>query len=120
MALGYTIIPAAHALFCSTVAGAPSAFVTVSLTIFKFYCLLGLLLLLGALPATAQRHPRAKSSRAKAPAKARTKAAARARTRPVPTGRTSSRSRPRTRSKSKEQLERERQANLTRIQGVKC
>ncbi len=104
-------IPAAHALFCRTVAGAPSAFVTASLTISKFYCLLGLLLLLGVLPATAQRHPRAKTSKAKAPAKNRTATRARTRTRSASPSR-----RPRTRAKSKEQLERERQANLARIQ----
>ena len=113
--LVYTTIPAAHALFCKAVADAPSAFVTVSLTISKFYCLLGLLLLLGAVPATAQRHPRAKTSRAKAPAKARTKTAARSRTRTAPASRPS-RQRTRTRAKSKEQLELERQANLARIQ----
>jgi hypothetical protein len=110
--LVYATIPAAHALFCRTVAGAPSAFVTVSLTISKFYCLFGLVLLLGTLPATAQRHQRAKTSKAKAPAKARTKTAARSRTRTAST----SRSRTRTRTKSKEQLELERQANLVRIQ----
>jgi septal ring factor EnvC (AmiA/AmiB activator) len=109
-AFGHTTIPAAHALFCRTVAGAPFAFVTASLTISKFYCLLGLLLLLGVWPATAQRHPRAKTSRAKAPVRTKTKTAARSRTRATPTRR------PRTRGKSKEQLELERQANLARIQ----
>ena len=85
----------------------------VSLTTSKFYCLLGLLLLLGTLPATAQRHQRAKTSKAKAPAKAKTKTATRSRTRTASTNRPN---RTRTRTKSKEQLERERQANLARIQ----
>jgi septal ring factor EnvC (AmiA/AmiB activator) len=83
--------------------------VTASLTISKFYCLLWLLLLLGALPATAQRHQRAKTSKAKASAKNRTTSRARTRA-TTPTRRS------RTRTKSKEQLERERQANLARIQ----
>jgi septal ring factor EnvC (AmiA/AmiB activator) len=109
VALGQIAIPAAHALFCRAVAGAPSAFVTASLTISKFYCLLWLLLLLGALPATAQRHQRAKASKAKASAKNRTTSRARTRA-TTPTRRS------RTRTKSKEQLERERQANLARIQ----
>jgi septal ring factor EnvC (AmiA/AmiB activator) len=109
VALGKLTIPAAHALFCRAVAGAPSAFVTASLTISKFYCLLWLLLLLGALPATAQRHQRAKTSKAKASAKNRTTSRARTRA-TTPTRRS------RTRTKSKEQLERERQANLARIQ----
>lgn len=88
---------------------------TASLTISKFYCLLGLLLLLEALPAAAQRHSRAKAktSKAKAPAKTRTNktSTARARTRQAAPTRRS-----RTRPKSKEQLESERQANLARIQ----
>jgi septal ring factor EnvC (AmiA/AmiB activator) len=106
----FAAIPAAHALFCRAVAGAPSAFVTASLTISKFYCLFGLLLLLGTLPVLAQRHLHAKTGKAKATAKARTKTTTHTRTR------TTSGRRSRTRTKSKEQLERERQANLTRIQ----
>ena len=85
---------------------------TASLTLSKLYCLLGLLLLLGALPATAQRHTRTKSSKAKAKVKEPTRGRAKntARSRPVPPRRS------RQRAKSKEQLERERQANLARIQ----
>ena len=89
---------------------------TASLTFSKIYCLLGLLLLLGALPATAQRHARtkSKSSKAKQPAKARSTTRSRtARTTRQPT---SPPRRSRTRAKSKEQLERERQANIARIQ----
>jgi septal ring factor EnvC (AmiA/AmiB activator) len=85
--------------------------VTASLTISKCYYLLGLLLLLGTLPAAAQRHQRAKTSKAKTPAKTRTKTAIRTQ-RAAPTRR----SHQRQRAKSKEQLERERQANLARIQ----
>lgn len=85
---------------------------TASLTLSKFYCLLGLLLLLGALPATAQRHTRTKTSKAKEPAKAKAKNKAATRTR----SRTAPARRPRQRAKSKEQLERERQTNLARIQ----
>ena len=85
---------------------------TASLTLSKLYCLLGLLLLLGALPATAQRHTRTKSSKAKAKVKEPTRGRAKttARSRPAPPRRS------RQRAKSKEQLERERQANLARIQ----
>jgi len=86
--------------------------VTASLTLSKLYCLLGLLLLLGALPATAQRHTRTKSSKAKAKVKEPTRGRAKTtpRSRPAPPRRS------RQRAKSKEQLERERQANLARIQ----
>ena len=109
---GGAAIPVVRALFCGAVAGAPSAFVTASLTLSKLYCLLGLLLLLGALPATAQRHTRTKSSKAKAKVKEPTRGRAKtiARSRPAPPRRS------RQRAKSKEQLERERQANLARIQ----
>jgi septal ring factor EnvC (AmiA/AmiB activator) len=106
----HTATPAAYALFCRAVAGAPSAFVTASLTFSKFYCLLGLLLLLGTLPASAQRHARTKPSKAKESTRARAKPQPAPRSRPVPAR--SSRSR----AKSKAQLERERQANLARIQ----
>jgi septal ring factor EnvC (AmiA/AmiB activator) len=81
------------------------------LTISKFYCLFGLLLLLGTLPVAAQRHQRAKASKAKTSARTKTKAAVRT-SRSAPARRTRQRERP----KSKEQLERERQTNLARIQ----
>ena len=81
-----------------------------SLTFSKTCRLLSLLLLL-ALSAAAQRHPKPKASKTKPKARttARTRAATPART-------AAPRRAPRGRAKSKEQLERERQTNLARIQ----